>query len=131
MWGEIMEYFIDENKVVYLKDVPIFAATPILEGGFGTNCISVIDKSKYTYVYLTIDNFDDCKREDLYIRVSLIGSMKFVHNKGYKCNGDDYIIVKPNKRKMKFSVKVTPDGFGTSTVSFKPLYLLNDKEEIL
>ena len=125
MWGEIMEYFTDKDTNIYLKDAPISAVTPILEGGFGTNYISVINKPKYIHVYLTIDNFDDCKRDDLHIRVLLVGNMKFVHNKGYKCNGDDYIIVKPKKRRMKFSVKVMPDGFGTSTVSFKPLYLVN------
>lgn len=126
-----MEYFIDDNKNAYLKETPIDAIVPILEGGFGTNCISVIDKPRYIYVYLTIDNFDECKRDDLYIKILLVGDMKFVHNKEYKCNGDGYIVVKPKKRRMKFSVKVTPDGFGTSTVSFKPLYLVNNKEGML
>lgn len=122
-----MEYFIDNNNDVYLKDTPIFAVSPILEGGFGIDSISVNGKHKYTYVYLTIDNFEESKRDDLHIRVVIVGKIQFVHNKDYKCNGDDYIIVKPKKRKMKFSVKVTPES-GKSTVYFKPLYLV-DKEE--
>ena len=122
-----MEYFIDGNNVPYLKDTPVDTIAPILTGGFGTDLISVIDKPRYIYVYLTIDNFDKCKRDDLFIRVMLVGKMRFVNNKGYQCNGDDYIIVKAKKRRMKFSVKVTPDS-GSSTVYFKPLYLVNSDD---
>ena len=61
--------------------------------------------------------------DSLRIKISCIGKSKLVHGKGYTCNSDGYIIIKPNKPKMKFNVRVSV-GDGKNTFKAEPLYIL-------